>query len=256
MADWNPQLYLRYKAERTQPSRDLVARIKLENPESIIDLGCGPGNSTQILVERWPHADIIGLDKSLGMIEKAMEDYPNQKWILGDAANMEENRKYDLVFSNATLQWIPNHHLLMPKLFKHVNPNGVMAVQLPANQNSPLHQLLIATSRRRKWSDYTEGVDKLLTYNSAGFYYDVFSEFAQNIAVWETVYHHIYNSHQDLIEFYRSTAMKPILERLPNDSAKNEFEKELLSEYQKIYPVQRDGKILGSMKRLFIVAGN
>src|SRR5437763_1071340 len=98
MADWNPQLYLQYGKERTQPSRDLVARIQLDNPGSIIDLGCGPGNSTQILKERWPHADITGLDKSPGMIEKAGEDYPGQKWIVGDVASMEGEQLYDLVF--------------------------------------------------------------------------------------------------------------------------------------------------------------
>jgi trans-aconitate 2-methyltransferase len=255
MADWNPQLYLQYGKERTQPSRDLVARIQLDNPGSIIDLGCGPGNSTQILKERWPHADITGLDKSPGMIEKAGKDYPDQKWIVGDVASMEGEQQYDLVFSNATLQWLPDHHLLIPKLFRLVKPNGVMATQLPANQNSPLHQLLIATSRKRKWSSYTEGVEKLLTYNNAGFYYDAFSSIAKSVAIWETIYYHIYNSHQDLIDFYKSTGMKPILERLPDDQARHEFEAELLGEYQKIYPLQNDGKILAPMRRLFIVAG-
>jgi trans-aconitate 2-methyltransferase len=254
MPDWNPQLYLKYKEERTQPSRDLVARITIDDPAFIIDLGCGPGNSTQVLKERWPKANIIGLDKSPGMIGKAKQDYPQQQWIVGDAANMDETQRYNIVFSNATLQWIPDHHRLMPKLFRLVESEGVMAVQLPANQNSPLHQVMIATSRRRKWSSYTAGIDKLLTYNSAGFYYDVFNSLTKNIDIWEITYHPVYNSHHDLIEFYKSTGMKPVLERLPDDQARHEFEKELLAEYQKVYPQQSDGKILGSMRRLFIIA--
>jgi trans-aconitate 2-methyltransferase len=103
MGDWDPQLYLKFKSERTQPSIDLVARIRIENPGSVIDIGCGPGNSTQILHRRWPAADIVGLDISPRMIARAKEDYPDQHWQVGDAAQLPQDQRYDIVFSNATL---------------------------------------------------------------------------------------------------------------------------------------------------------
>ena len=124
MNEWNPEQYLQFKSERTQPVIDLVSRINIAHPRSIIDIGCGPGNSTQILVNRWPDSEVVGLDSSTTMIEKARQDYPAQKWIVDNAENIDPNRKYDLIFSNATLQWIHHHEILLPKLFDCVNPGG------------------------------------------------------------------------------------------------------------------------------------
>ena len=118
MSDWSPQQYLKFSNERTQPSIDLVTKIKVDNPRSIIDIGCGPGNSTEVLHEQWPDAKIVGLDNSSKMIEKARKDYPDGKWMLGDASKLETGQSYDIVFSNATLQWIPDHDILIPRLFE------------------------------------------------------------------------------------------------------------------------------------------
>src|SRR5208337_5518052 len=107
MSSWNPELYLKFKNERTRPSIDLVSRIDIEAPERIIDIGCGPGNSTQVLHGRWPLADITGVDKSEEMIKKASGDYPDQKWAVGDASSLKAETPFDVVFSNAALQWIP-----------------------------------------------------------------------------------------------------------------------------------------------------
>ncbi len=112
MNEWNPEQYLQFKSERTQPAIDLVSRINIVEPQSIIDIGCGPGNSTQILVNRWPNSEVVGLDNSTTMIEKARKDYPKQKWIVDNAENIDPNSKYDLIFSNSTLQWIPHHEIL------------------------------------------------------------------------------------------------------------------------------------------------
>ncbi len=118
MSDWSPQQYLKFSNERTQPSIDLVTKIKVDNPRSIIDIGCGPGNSTKVLHERWPDAEIVGLDNSSKMIERARKDYPDWKWMLGDASKLETGQSYDIVFSNATLQWIPDHDILIPRFFE------------------------------------------------------------------------------------------------------------------------------------------
>ena len=116
MSGWNPDAYLKFEQERTQPSRDLVSRIRLSNLKVIVDIGCGPGNSTHVLRDAWPKAKVIGLDNSKEMINKAKATYPECEWILADAADWQPHQKYDLVFSNATLQWIPNHAMLLSAL--------------------------------------------------------------------------------------------------------------------------------------------
>ncbi len=254
MTDWNPQQYLKFRNERTQPSIDLVARIIINDPETIIDIGCGPGNSTQILHGRWPNADIVGLDNSHKMIEKAREDYPGQKWMVGDAGSLNTNQMYDIVFSNATLQWIPNHDVLMPRLFSAVKQNGVLAVQVPANNESPLHKELLSVAKSHKWGGYTSGCETLLTYHNVDYYYDLLISLTKNLDIWETTYYHVLESHQALLEWYSSTGMKPFLERLPDDAARAEFEKQILIQCKSFYPIQTNGKILYPFKRLFFTA--
>ncbi len=254
MRDWDPQQYLQFEHERTQPSIDLVARISLENLKSIIDIGCGPGNSTQILRKRWPHADVVGLDKSPKMIERARTDHPEQAWAIGDASTLATDRKYDLVFSNAAIHWIPNHHLLIPRLFQLVNPNGMLAIQVPANYESPLYKIILNVARSRKWSAFTSGDDAPITYHNAEYYYNQLVSLTQDIVLWETTYYHILKSHQDLVAWYKSTAMKPILEKLPTDATREEFEHMVLAECKEQYPSQSDGRILYPFMRLFFTA--
>jgi trans-aconitate 2-methyltransferase len=137
MPNWNPDQYLKFANERTQPSIDLAARINVENPKSIIDIGCGPGNSTRVLRQRWPESRISGLDSSVEMIKKAKEDFPELEWITADASTFKFDKKYDIVFSNAALQWMPAHELLLRRLMEILNANGALAVQVPANKESP-----------------------------------------------------------------------------------------------------------------------
>jgi trans-aconitate 2-methyltransferase len=252
--DWDPQQYLQFKHERTQPSIDLVARIHSDDPKTIIDIGCGPGNSTQILHTRWPNAVIIGLDNSEKMIERARKDYPNQQWIVGDALTLEINQTYDIVFSNAAIHWIPNHDVLIPRLFQLVNKNGILAIQIPANHDSPLYKIIVRTSQNRKWSALTAGSEQVKTYHNVEYYYNTLISLTQEIAIWQTTYYHILKSHQELIDWYRSTAMKPVLERLQTDKNRAEFEEEVLNESKKYYPLQRDGRIIYPFKRLFFTA--
>ncbi len=133
---WDPGQYLKFKDERTRPSIDLAARLDLASPASILDVGCGPGNSTEVLRDRWPAARITGLDSSTDMIERARAAHDWGDWVCADAARLGESgdrRTWDIVFSNATLQWIPDHERLIPRLFGLVNRGGALAVQVPAN---------------------------------------------------------------------------------------------------------------------------
>jgi trans-aconitate 2-methyltransferase len=253
MSDWNPDSYLRFADERTQPSIDLVSRICLESPERIVDIGCGPGNSTQALRRRWPASDILGLDYSESMIAKAKQDYPGQSWVVGDAAKFDARDEYDLVFSNATLQWIPKHEELLPRLARGVKKGGAIAFQIPMFRTMQVNLAIEAVARRPEWSRYTAGIAELFTYHDAAFYYDLMVGFSARMDLWETTYIHVLGSHGALVDFCGSTALRPYHASLPSDEARESFDDELLAECGHRYSLQKDGKLLFPFVRLFAV---
>jgi trans-aconitate 2-methyltransferase len=253
MGQWNPDLYLRFGQERTRPSLDLVNRIPLEQPRSILDVGCGPGNSTATLSKRWPAAEVTGLDSSQEMIEKAKRDYPQGKWVLADLAAFTPNRQWDLVSSSATLQWLPDHKETVPQLLSWVSKGGVLAIQVPANNNSPLHHAFQEVAARPRWSARTMAPSRLLNYKPAAYYYDLVGPLVSSLDLWETTYYHVLDSHGALIEWYRSTAMRPCLSQLSSDAERAEFEQEVLETCRSQFPVQEDGRVLYPFRRLFFV---
>ena len=153
MPSWNADQYLKFAEERTQPSRDLLARIAVAAPRSVIDLGCGPGNSTALLAERWPNAAITGLDSSPAMIRAAERDYPASRWIIEDIAAWADRVEniFDIIFSNAALHWLPDHARLYPALLGHLAPGGVLAVQVPMNLDAPAHLAIRDLARTPAW---------------------------------------------------------------------------------------------------------
>ena len=146
MAQWDAELYLKFANERTQRSIDQIQSINLSAPRRIVDLGCGPGNSTEALRRRWPDAAITGLDSSPQMIEAAKQAYPDGIWELGDAASWKAREPADLVFSNAMFQWLPDHANLCRHLFDQLAPGGALAVQMPAHHDSPVHREILEAS--------------------------------------------------------------------------------------------------------------
>jgi len=253
MNEWNPEQYLQFKSERTQPAIDLVSRINIAYPRSIIDIGCGPGNSTQILLNRWPDSEVVGLDNSTTMIGKARKDYPDQKWIVSNAENIDPNSKYDLIFSNATLQWIHHHEILLPRLFECLNPGGAIAVQIPMFKNMSINVAIETVANYSKWTKYTKGCQELFTFRDMGFYYDILNKLAKGVELWESSYFHILNSQESIIDFIRTTGLKPYLEQLPSDEMRSEFEQDVLTECKKYYKLQSNGKVLFPFDRLFFI---
>lgn len=153
MHEWNPDLYLKFEKERTQPVKDLISRIEKDNPERIIDIGCGPGNSTMELKKRWPGAFIVGIDSSENMIKKAKLDYPQLEWIVFDAnEDLSPLGKFDIVFSNAAIQWMPGHKELVRKFFGMLNDDGVLAVQVPNTEYMPIRAAIRETADEDVWS--------------------------------------------------------------------------------------------------------
>jgi len=253
MSDWNPNLYMQFRSERTQPSIDLVAKINSVEPKSIIDVGCGPGNSTQVLVNRWPKAKITGLDNSSAMIKKAAQDHPNQAWIVADALIYNPETEYDIVFSNAAVQWIPNHENLLKKFYGMLSDNGIVAIQIPLFWDMPLGRIINEVAEDSRWKDQMEGVSDLFTIHDYSFYYDHLAILFNSIDIWQTHYFHILDSHIAILEMMRSTGLKPFLGALDNDSDINQFENKVLIGIEKAYRKQKNGKVLLPFKRLFFI---
>jgi trans-aconitate 2-methyltransferase len=252
--DWNPELYLKFDRERIQPSIDLVSRIRLDNPEKITDIGCGPGNSTQVLVQRWPNAMILGMDNSPSMIEKARIDYPEQHWKIMDAGKDEIMEKYDLVFSNATIQWIPDHVALIHRFYGMLGDKGVLAVQIPLFWDMPLGKAIERIAGEDRWKELTAGVKDLFTIHDCSFYYSQLTFLFPTIELWESSYMHILESHSSILEMIRSTGLKPYLERIEKTDDRKIFEDEVMQEIINDYPLQQDGRVIFPFRRLFFIA--
>jgi trans-aconitate 2-methyltransferase len=251
MPTWDANQYLKFASERTQPARDLVARIHLE-PQRIIDLGCGPGNSTEILAERWGNAELTGLDSSPQMLKQARANHPNWTWLEADMASFASLKKFDLVFSNAALQWVKNHAELLPRLKGLVAEGGAIAIQIPAHQRSHLHQAMLEIATDSRWAHHLEHANIALSLETPQFYYDNLLP-ATKIELWQTAYQHVLENAESILEWIRGTGLRPFLEALPTQDMRQEFEVRLLERVREAYPPQRDGKVLFEFNRLFMI---
>ena len=249
MADWNPQQYLKFQKQRTQPSRDLAARVADRNPRTVADIGCGPGNSTAVLREVFPQAEIVGLDNSPDMIEKARREHPDLAFRQGDARQLKGT--WDLLFSNACLQWIPNQQELLPALMSHLNPGGMLAVQVPNNGEEPFYRLVQQVVSEPRW-----GFDDSPEYNQAlspQEYFDILSECASSFDLWEVCYQHPMPDHAALVDWVESTRLRPYLQVLGPQRGQ-ELKEELAQRAKELYPVRKNGQVILGFRRLFFTA--
>jgi trans-aconitate 2-methyltransferase len=254
MPSWNADQYLRFAAERTRPCRDLVAAINLETPQRIIDLGCGPGNSTSVLAQRWSEAEIVGLDSSDAMIETARKDAPERAFVVGDIESWSSEDPFDLVFSNASLHWVENHKALYPRLLSFVAAGGAMAAQVPCNMNSPAHEIMRETARRPEFQAFlADGVRQWQVHEPA-FYYDVLAPHVSHVDIWTTEYMHILSNAAAIVEWYKGTGLRPFLDRLPDASMRTRFVEVYEEGIIRAYPARPDGRVILPFQRLFVVA--
>ena len=254
MPTWNAEHYLRYADERNQAAADLVSRIKLHAPKTIFDLGCGPGNSTQILRARWPHADIVGIDRSCEMIAAARQSFPDQNWLIADASAWHPTLPADLVYSNAALHWLPRHESLIPHLFSQVASGGAFAFQIPSRTYPTIRKLIHDLSDDEEWTERMAKARNALTLETPAFYYDVLSREATDINIWETEYFHVFESKDSIVDWMASTGLCPFLEALNTQDEQNRFLKELGSRANAAYETRIDGKVLFPFRRLFVIA--
>ncbi len=249
MSDWNSTQYLKFQKERTLPAIDLAKRIK-NNPKTIVDIGCGPGNSTAVLRSVFPNSNIIGIDSSANMIKKATEQHPDLDFRLCDALSLKG--KYDLIFSNACLQWIPNHTALIPALMNKLNNNGTLAIQIPMNSEEPLFQLIEEVSKDPKWNLSSLKLHPNETLNPTE-YYNILSACSSDFDMWEVKYYHTMANHQALVDWVKSTRLKPYLDFLKEEKFA-EFETEILEGLKNFYPVMDNGNIVLGFRRFFFTA--
>jgi trans-aconitate 2-methyltransferase len=320
MAGWNPVQYLKFCDERTQPCRDLAVRIAVPQVRTVIDLGCGPGNSTQVLAERWPDAQITALDSDTAMINAAIESHGRGRWITGDigkwaagqppnaaaeksaeaaaqkpteaasqtskeasAENVSpagtedapaapsgatpagtaepspegalENEQYDIVFSNAALQWLPDHATLYPQLFSHVARGGAFAMQIPSSLDRPAYRLLremAASIGWRKW--FPTGRVRTWHAQDWEFYYDLLAPLATRVDMWQTEYFHVMPNAETVVEWYRATGMRPYLNAIGEDPDRDKFLAEYTEKIRAAYRPRPDGRILFPFLRIFLIA--
>jgi trans-aconitate 2-methyltransferase len=258
MPSWQPEQYLLFEAERTQPCRDLVARITLREPERIVDLGCGPGTSTAVLAERWPGADLTGVDLSHEMLRQARLRLPSARWMhmeISRWAGTGGDVQYDVVFSNAALQWADDHASLLPALMDRVAPGGVLALQVPAEVDAPAHAIMRQVASSPEWrSRFSSGKVREWFVHSREFYYDVLSSVATAIEIWTTEYLHVMPAVESIAEWYRGTGMRPFLDTLGTEEERSRFIADYTEALRPVYSPRSDGRVLFPFRRLFLIA--
>ncbi len=250
MADWNSMQYLKFEKQRTQPARDLLMRIQTLTPHTAVDIGCGPGNSTAAVAECFPDAKLVGIDASPNMIEKAKTKYPALQFELCDALQLEG--KYDLLFSNACLQWIPNHATLIPFLMGRLNEKGVLAVQIPMNGEEPLYRIIREVAAEPKWGlqNAKLRLNETLTPEE---YFDILTACASSFDIWEIKYYHPMPDHRALVDWVKGTRIRPYLEHLDEEQG-SAFENEIMERARAAYPVQSNGEVILGFRRFFFTA--
>ncbi len=237
MSDWNPSLYLHFAAERSRPAVELLARVPLENIEYIADLGCGPGNSTALLHQRWPAARITGIDSSPAMIAEARSALPDCLFVEADIRNWQPEQALDLIFANASLQWLPDHYELFPHLVSLLNSHGVLAIQMPDNWLEPTHVLMREIAWEQNYPD--RGREPLAGVHA---YYDILSEAGCEVDIWRTTYYHQMPSHQAIIDWVTATGLRPWLQDL-TESEQQHFLTRYHQMLEEQYPLQENGQM-------------
>jgi trans-aconitate 2-methyltransferase len=252
MSDWNPALYTRFEDERTRPAAELLARVPLDAPRVVVDLGCGPGNSTELLARRFPAARIVGTDSSPAMLATARQRLPQLSFELGDIADWTPAEPVDLAYANAALQWVGDHPRLLPRLLSALAPGGVLAVQMPDNLDEPSHRLMRETAAALLGIAANDGDQHRARILPAQQYYDLLALQA-DVDVWRTTYYHCMDDAAAIVQWLRATGLKPYVDPLAPD-----LQARFLAEYQHrielAYPPRADGKRLLAFPRLFIVA--
>jgi trans-aconitate 2-methyltransferase len=251
---WDPGKYLQFANERGRPFADLLARVGAADPSYVVDLGCGPGNLTATLLDRWPNAFVQGLDSSAEMIARAASlARPGRlEFAVGDLRAWDPARPVDVLVSNATLQWVPDHLELLPSFVEKLAPGGWIAIQMPGNFDAPTHTILRALSEEPRFAGFVPPDVFRPAIETPERYLDVLDWAGCTVDVWETTYLHVLEGEDAAFEWIKGTGARPILQALPDD-VRPSFEEEYRARLRSAYPARSYGTVL-SYRRVFAVA--
>jgi trans-aconitate 2-methyltransferase len=249
---WDPERYLTYADERGRPFVELVARVGADRPERVVDLGCGPGNLTALLADRWPDADLLGLDSSPEMVEAARRAEPRVAFEVADLREWEPPAgSVDVLVSNATLQWVPGHLELLPRLVSAVRPGGWFAFQVPGNFGEPSHTLRAELAGQPPYAAHTREIANPESHDPA-VYLEALSALGCEVDAWETTYLHVLTGEDPVFAWVSGTGARPTLQALPDD-LRAQFERAFSARLREAYPA-RDGRVVLPFRRVFVVA--
>jgi trans-aconitate 2-methyltransferase len=256
---WDPHQYLKFSDHRLRPALELLERVPLTAPETIYDLGCGAGNLTRLIAERWQTATVYGLDNSKEMLEKAAKETDKVQWVEADIRTWSPAQPPDLIYSNAALHWVEKHRELFPRLVGLLKAGGCLAVQMPLSFPMPSHRLMRETlanggpngspiaSETFRQAIVREWVE------SAATYYDLLASHTQQLDIWETEYLQVLSGNDPVLEWVKGTGLRPILNGL-DASERDLFLAEYTRRLREAYPMRADGHTLYPFRRLFMVA--
>ena len=246
--------YLKFADERTRPARDLLAQVPLKEAKAIYDLGCGPGNSTELLVAAYPSARVVGVDNSPEMLKKARAALPAAEFVEADLSKWVAPADADLLFSNATYQWVPHHLDALVNLLRGMKGGAVLAVQMPDNLGEPSHVSMIAAGQDAPYADKINSAVAARDFlPEPADYYAALKPMCSRLDIWHMIYNHPLDGVAGIVEWLKGTGLRPFLEALNKDE-QGDYLKRYEALLAKHYPVQADGKVLLRFPRIFMVA--
>jgi trans-aconitate 2-methyltransferase len=258
MPSWNPAQYLAFGDLRTRPARDLAMQVEVTDPARVADLGCGPGNSTAVCHQRWPNAALLGIDSSPAMIDAARRTSLEAEWRVADIAEWALGGplagRYDVLFSNAALHWVPRHAELFPQLLARLNPGGALAVQMPDADAVP-HRVLRELAATEPWKErFAAKAARGWRSHPPEFYYSLLVPRAARLNIWATEYLQIMPDVNAIVEWYKGTGLRPFLDALPDAVEQAGFLRDYAARLAPFYPPLESGVVAFPFKRVFVVA--
>ncbi len=250
---WSPSQYRAYASERGRPVAELLARIDVDDPGLVVDLGCGPGERTADLVARWPGATVEGIDSSEQMIAEARRT-PGVRFEVGDITEWKPGRPVDVIFSNAALQWVPGHERLLPRWVDALAPGGRLAFGMPGNFEAPSHVILRELCRSPRWHDRLARTVRHDIVLEPADYLGLLGGLGCAVDAWETTYLQLLTGDDPVLEWIKGTALRPVFDALSAPGEREEFLAELAPLLREVYPPGPLGTVF-PFRRIFVIAG-